>query len=87
MKRGTSDVDEASTVVSLIIEILSPKYAPEIIAPAIHPSSKPRARPIPIRATPSVAIVVHEEPVSSDMIAHMIHEAGKNIEGWRIFRP
>ena len=87
MKRGTSDVEEANTVVSLIIEILSPKYAPEIIAPAIHPSSKPRARPIPIRATPSVAIVVHEEPVSSDMIAHMIHEAGKNIEGWRIFRP
>ena len=87
MNSGTSVVEDAKTVVSLITEILSPKYAPEIIAPAIHPSSNPKALPIPIRATPIVAMVVHEEPVSSDMIAQMIHDAGKKIEGCRIFNP
>ena len=87
LNRGTSDVDEAKTVVSLISEILSPKYAPEIIAPAIHPSSNPSARPIPISATPIVAMVVHDEPVSNEITAQMMHDAGRNIEGWRIFNP
>ena len=81
LNSGTSAVDDARTVVSLIIETLSPKYAPEIIAPAIQPSSKPKARPIPISATPIVAIVVHDEPVKSDMTAQMMHDAGRNIEG------
>ena len=87
VKSGTSVVEEANTVVSLMTEILSPKYAPEIIAPAIQPSSKPNARPIPIRATPIVAMVVHEEPVRREIIAQMIHEAGKKIDGCRIFNP
>ena len=78
---GTSEVEEANTVVSLIIDILSPKYAPEIIAPAIQPSSKPNARPIPIKATPMVAMVVHEEPVSSDIMAQIMHDAGRKIDG------
>ena len=43
VKSGVSADDEASTVVSDRGEILSPKYAPEMIAPAIHPSSKPCA--------------------------------------------
>ena len=86
-KIGTSEVEEAKTVVSLITDILSPKYAPEIIAPAIHPSLKPIASPMPISATPIVAIVVHDEPVSNDTIAHIIHDAGRNIEGLRIFNP
>ena len=51
-------MDEASIVVSDSGEILSPKYAPEIIAPAIHPSLNPCALPMPIRAIPIVAIVV-----------------------------
>ena len=40
---GTPTVDEAITVVSESGEILSPKYAPEIIAPAIQPSEYPIA--------------------------------------------
>ena len=84
---GTCAVEEARTVVSLMSEILSPKYAPEIMAPAIHPSSKPRARPMPMRATPMVATVVHDDPVSSETTAQMMHEAMRNIDGWRAFNP
>ena len=86
-KMGTSEVEEAKTVVSLITDILSPKYAPEIIAPAIHPSLNPIALPMPISATPMVAIVVHDEPVSKDIMAQIIHDAGRNIEGLKIFNP
>ena len=84
---GTSDVDAAKTVVSLIIDILSPKYAPEIMAPAVQPSLKPIALPMPISATPMVAMVVHDEPVSSDTTAQIMHEAGRKIDGLKIFRP
>ena len=62
VKRGVPEEDEASTVVSDRGEILSPKYAPEIMAPADHPGSKPCAVPMPINATPTVAIVVQELP-------------------------
>lgn len=65
-------MEEASIVVSDSGEILSPKYAPEIIAPAIHPSLNPCALPIPISAIPIVAIVVHELPVMTGISAQMI---------------
>mgnify|MGYP000757782861 FL=1 len=65
-------MEEASIVVSDSGEILSPKYAPEIIAPAIHPSLNPCALPIPISAIPIVAIVVHELPVMTEISAQMI---------------
>ena len=81
VNKGTSAVEDASTVVSLMSEILSPKYAPEMMAPAIQPSLKPNALPIPIKATPMVAMVVHEEPVSNEITAHIMHVAGRNIEG------
>ena len=42
-KSGTSVVDVASTLVSESGENLSPKYAPDITAPAIHPSENPKA--------------------------------------------
>lgn len=87
VKMGTRAVEAARTVVSLMSDTLSPKYAPDIMAPAIQPSSKPRARPMPIRATPMVATVVHDEPVRSDMTAQMMHAAMRNIDGWRIFSP
>ena len=41
-----------------------------MIEPAIHPSSKPCALPIPINATPMVATVVHEEPIIKLTNAH-----------------
>jgi hypothetical protein len=34
-----------------------------------------------------VAIVVHDEPVSSEITAQITHDAGRNIEGWRILSP
>ncbi len=58
-----------------------------MMAPAIQPSSKPSARPMPINATPTVAMVVHDDPVSSDTTAQITHEAGRKIEGRRIRRP
>ena len=43
-----------------------------MIAPAIHPSEKPCACPIPKRAIPMVAMVVHELPVMTETTAQMI---------------
>ena len=66
-----SVTDAASTVVSDSGDTLSPKYAPEIMAPAIQPSSNPCALPIPRRAMPIVAMVVHELPVMMDTNAQI----------------
>ena len=52
-------------------DILSPKYAPESMAPAVHPSLKPSALPMPISATPMVATVVQELPVITETRALM----------------
>ena len=81
VNNGVPLTEEARTVVSLKGEILSPKYAPEIMAPAIHPSSKPCALPIPKSATPIVAIVVHEEPVMTETIPQITHADIRNTEG------
>ena len=87
VKRGVPLVDDARTVVSLSGDILSPKYAPEIIAPAVHPSEKPRARPMPSRARPMVAIVVHDEPVINDTTALMTQAEARKTVGWIICTP
>ena len=51
-----------------------------MMAPAIHPSSKPCALPMPKRAIPMVAIVVHELPVITDTNAQIMQvEARKKI--------
>ena len=51
-----------------------------MIAPAVHPVEKPNASPIPIKAIPMVAIVVHELPVMTETMAQMIQqEARKNV--------
>ena len=74
-------MEEASIVVSDSGEILSPKYAPEIIDPAIHPSLNPCALPIPISAIPIVAIVVHELPVMTEISAQMIQVDARKKSG------
>ena len=58
----------AKFVVSLKGDILSPKYAPDITAPAIIPGFIPNTEPIPINAIPTVAEVVQELPVAKEMI-------------------
>ena len=67
----------ARLVVSLSGDILSPKYAPEITAPAIIPTGKPMAFPMPISAIPTVADVVQLLPVATDINAQMIIHAAK----------
>ena len=86
-KRGTLFSDEAITVVSDKGEILSPKYAPEMIAPAITPSLNPSAFPMPSRATPMVAIVVQELPIISDTNAQITQAVTRNILGLIILTP
>ena len=71
----------ARLVVSDSGDILSPKYAPEIIVPATKPSDIPKAFPIPNKAIPTVAIVDHELPEAKDTTAQMIHVATRNILG------
>ena len=87
LKRGDPEMDAAITVVSESGEILSPKYAPDMIAPAIIPSLKPWAFPIPMRATPIVAMVVHELPIITEMKAQIIHAVTRKIFGEMICTP
>ena len=75
------------TVVSESGDILSPKYAPEMIAPAIMPSLKPSARPMPRRATPMVAMVVHELPIITDTSAHITQAVSRKNLGWISWTP
>ena len=77
----------AKFVVSDNGDILSPKYAPDIIDPAIIPSENPIDFPIPKRAIPIVAIVDHELPEAMDTIAQIMQEANKKISGFNIFSP
>ena len=87
VNNGVPAEDEARTVVSDRGDTLSPKYAPEIMAPAIQPGSYPWAVPMPTRATPIVAMVVHELPVITAIRALMAHEAKRNISGKMTFIP
>ena len=78
---------EDKLVVSLNGDNLSPKYAPEITAPAIIPEGIPIALPIPISAIPTVADVVQLLPDAKDIIAHIIIHEGRKIDGCNIFIP
>ena len=60
VKRSVPAIAGARFVVSERGDILSPKYAPEIMAPATTPLLKPRALPMPSSATPMVATVDQE---------------------------
>ena len=58
-----------------------------MMAPAVHPSSNPRARPMPSRAMPMVAMVVQEEPVMSETMALMIQAENRKMMGWMVCMP
>ena len=81
VKRLDPETAGAKLVVSLKGDSLSPKYAPEITAPATIPSGISIALPIPINAIPTVAEVVQLLPVEMDIMAHMIKQEGKKIVG------
>ena len=57
------------------------------MAPAIMPSLKPCALPIPINATPIVAMVVHELPIITEMKAQIIHAVTRKTLGEIIWTP
>ena len=70
-KSETPTVSDARLVVSESGDILSPRKAPEMTAPAVMASDKSKAPAIPIKATPIVADVVNELPIhkpKSDVI-------------------
>ena len=50
-------------------------------APATIPTGISKARPIPMRAIPTVAEVVQLLPVAKEMIAQITIQAGKKMEG------
>ena len=87
LNKGIPHELAASTVVSLRGDTLSPKYAPDIIAPAIQAGESPIASPIPERATPTVAIVVHEEPVTTETAEQMMHAEARKKVGDRSWVP
>jgi hypothetical protein len=61
--------------------ILSPKYAPQMTAPAAVASDRPITVDIPTNATPSVPAVVHELPVTIPTIAQIAAVAKKKTPG------
>ena len=58
-----------------------------MMAPAVHASDMPSAWPMPMNATPMVAIVVHELPESTDTSAQMMHEVKRKNWGEIICTP
>ena len=64
----------ARFVVSDKGESLSPKYAPEIIAPAVIANETSRTVAMPINPIPRVPATVHELPMLRPNIAQTIHD-------------
>lgn len=62
-------------------DILSPKYAPDITAPAVYADGIPSASPMPSSAMPMVAIVVHDVPVITEMSDAMMQAQGRKNNG------
>ena len=87
VNKSDPDIAGARLVVSERGDILSPKYAPDIIAPPINPGGSPKALPVPKSAMPTVAIVLHELPVANETIAVIIAVANKNILGLSSCNP
>ena len=71
----------ARLVVSLSGDILSPKYAPLMMAPATQPSDNPSACPMPTKAMPTVPTVPQELPVANERTAHTKHAANRKMPG------
>lgn len=74
LKIGSSPTPAAKLVVSDIGDILSPKQAPQITAPAAHVSGTPAAAATPMRATPIVLTVVKLEP-TNELITRQLKSA------------
>ena len=73
--RSVPAIAGARFVVSDKGDILSPKYAPDITAPAAILGDKSKPVAIPTKAIPSVPATVHELPIPNAAIAQIIHVA------------
>ena len=83
-KRSEPATAEAKLVESDSGDILSPKTAPEMMAPAVNAGLIPRVVPIPKRASPTVETVVNPLPMASPT-----SEQTRNTEGtknWALIR-
>ena len=67
--------------------ILSPKYAPQMTAPAAIGFETPITPAMPMKATPSVPAVVHELPVTMPTTAQIAAVARKNTLGLSSLTP
>ena len=74
-------------VVSESGDILSPKNAPEQIAPTVQCIGTPSASPMPTMARPTVPTVPQEVPVASETTVVKIQVAGRNTVGFKIDSP
>ena len=83
----TSPTAAAKFVVSYNGDILSPKYAPEITAPAVISIGMFRGTLIPINATPIVAQVDQELPILIETKAQTTKAQVKNHCGLIIWIP
>lgn len=70
MNRSTLTICAVRTVVSDRGESLSPRYAPEITAPAVMAVETPSSPATPTSPTPMVPAVVHELPIDIAITPH-----------------
>ena len=87
VNNGTSQEEEASSVVSERGLILSPKKAPEITAPAAMATGIPSPSAMPQRTTPMVLMAPQLVPAHTAMNAGRIKQIGRNRLGVIIFIP
>ena len=85
--RSALAVAEASRVVSDSGESLSPKWEPEIIAPAAKGRGTPMPAATPMSATPTVAAVPQQAPVAREVMEQMMKARGRNIWGLMSLMP
>ena len=86
-QRSTPAAAGVKLVVSDNGDILSPKKAPETIAPPVSDGGIPSPKPIPIIARPTVPTVPHEVPVATEMIEQIRQTETRNDEGEKTLKP
>ena len=68
-------------------DILSPKKAPDTIAPAVMAGGMPSPSPMPIIASPTVPAVPQEVPVAKEITAQIRHRKNRKLDGVKKLKP
>src|SRR5690554_8213286 len=87
VNRSVPAIAGAKLVVSLSGEILSPKYAPDRMAPAVISNGMIMASAITIRAIPTVAEVVQLLPVATAIMPQIMTQVARKMVGFKIYKP